>query len=148
MKKDCYEPIVFASHSNVKALCDVQRNLTDEQIKAIKELSGTIGITSIKRFCIKDIDVNDPNTNFVQSYINHINYIRDLLGNVDNITVSTDDMRYYYIEPEYYQHANIFKHDNIKTPLTIALKNNGYTEEEINQILQTNFKHKILKKII
>lgn len=57
-------------------------------------------------------------------------------------------MRYYYIEPEYYQHANIFKHDNIKMPLTIALKNNGYTEEEINQILQTNFKHKILKKII
>lgn len=148
MKKDSYEPIVFASHSNVKALCDVQRNLTDEQIKAIKELNGTIGVTSIKRFCIKDVDVNEPNTNFVQSYINHINYIKDLLGNVDNITVSTDDMRYYYIEPEYYQHANIFKHDNIKTPLTIALKNNGYTEEEINQILQTNFKHKILKKII
>lgn len=148
MKKDGYEPIVFASHSNAKTLCDVPRNLTDEQIKAIKELNGTIGVTSIKRFCIKDANVNDPNTNFIQSYTDHINYIRDLLGNVNNITVATDDMKYYYIEPEYYQHANIFEHDNIKSPLTHALKNNGYTEQEIKKILKTNFEDKILNKVI
>lgn len=56
-------------------------------------------------------------------------------------------MKYYYIEPEYYQNANIFSHDNIKKPLTIALKNNNYTEKEINQILNTNFKEKILKAL-
>lgn len=148
MKNEGYNPIVFASHSNAKTLCNVPRNLTDEQIKAIKELNGTIGITSIKRFCVKNIDINNPNIDYVQSYINHINYIRNLLGNVDNITVSTDDMHYYYIELEYYQHANIFKHNNIKTPLTIALQNNGYQEDEIKQILKTNFKNKILKKIL
>ena len=148
MKKQEYSPIAFASHSNVKALCDVKRNLTDEQILVIKELNGTIGITSIKRFCIKNVDVNDKNIDFVQKYIDHINYLKNLLGNVDNITVATDDMRYYYIEPEYYQNANIFNHDNVQTPLTIALKNNGYTEEEINKILNTNFKEKILKKVL
>lgn len=57
-------------------------------------------------------------------------------------------MSYYYIEPEYYQNANTFKQDNIKTPLTIALKNNGYKEEEINKILSTNFKEKILNKVL
>ena len=147
MKNQGYNPIVFASHSNVKTLCNIKRNLTDEQILAIKNLNGIIGITSIKRFCIKDVDVNDKNIDFVQKYIDHINYLKNLLGNVDNISVATDDMKYYYIEPEYYQNANIFSHDNIKKPLTIALKNNNYTEKEINQILNTNFKEKILKAL-
>lgn len=148
MKSQGYDPIVFASHSNIKALCDVKRNLTDEQIKAIKDLNGTVGITSIKRFCKKNVDVNDPNINFVQRYIDHINYLKNLLGDTNNIAVATDDMRYYYIEPEYYQHANVFDHDNIKEPLTIALINNGYTEDEINQILKTNFQEKVLKKVL
>ena len=35
---------VIASHSNCRALCDVSRNLTDDQIKALGERGGVIGI--------------------------------------------------------------------------------------------------------
>jgi membrane dipeptidase len=41
---------VIASHSNCRALTDHPRNLTDEQIKAVADTGGVIGINSINRF--------------------------------------------------------------------------------------------------
>lgn len=147
MKKEGKEPIVFASHSNAKSICNVPRNLTDEQILAIKELGGTIGVVSIKRFCIDIIDVCNPNIDYEQKYIDHINYIKNLLGGVENITVATDDMKYYFIEPEYYQNANIFNHYEVKEKLKRALLKNNYQQAEIKKILEENFKEKILNRI-
>ena len=140
-------PIVFASHSNAKAICNVPRNLSDEQILAIKELGGVIGIVSIKRFCTNTKDVCNSNIDWEQKYINHINYIRDLLGGIENISVATDDMKYYYIEQEYYQNANIYEHYNVKSKLSKALEKNKYSKNEIEKILDMNFKEKILKRL-
>lgn len=39
------EAPVFASHSSVRAICNVKRNLTDEMIKALAEKGGVIQIT-------------------------------------------------------------------------------------------------------
>lgn len=41
---------VIASHSNCRALADHPRNLTDEQIRAVADTGGVIGINSINRF--------------------------------------------------------------------------------------------------
>ncbi len=41
---------IIASHSNCRALCDHPRNLTDDQIKAVADTGGFIGINSINRF--------------------------------------------------------------------------------------------------
>ncbi|HSB68986.1 MAG TPA: dipeptidase [Candidatus Methylomirabilis sp.] len=41
---------VIASHSNCRALADHPRNLTDDQIKAVADSGGVIGINSIARF--------------------------------------------------------------------------------------------------
>lgn len=147
MKKEGKDPIVFASHSNVKAICNVPRNLTDEQILAIRDLGGVVGVVSIKKFCIDTNDVCNKNIDFEQKYINNINYIRDLLGGVDNIAVATDDMRYYYIEPEYYQNANIYLHSEVKQKLKNALIKNNYTCHEVKQILSINFEEKILSRL-
>lgn len=147
MKKEGKEPIVFASHSNAKAICNVPRNLTDKQILKIKELGGIIGVVSIKKFCVDTEDVCNPNIDYEQKYIDHINYIKDLLGGVENIAVSTDDMRYYYIEPDYYQNLNIYPHDKVNKCLKRALIKNGYNEYEIKRILKDNFKEKILKRL-
>ncbi len=46
-------PIVFASHSNVKAICNHARNLTDKQIMKIKELDGVIGVVRSKAILYK-----------------------------------------------------------------------------------------------
>ena len=33
---------IIASHSNCRSLCDVPRNLTDEQLRAIRDLDGVV----------------------------------------------------------------------------------------------------------
>lgn len=146
-KEEGKDPIVFASHSNAKSICNVPRNLSDEQLLAIKELGGVIGIVSIKRFCIDTVDVGNVNIDFEQKYIDNMNYVRKLLGGIENIAVATDDMRYYYIEPEYYQNANIYQHYDVKERLSEALKRNHYSNREIEKILNLNFKEKILKRM-
>ena len=121
--------------------------MTDEQILAIKELEGVIGVVSIKSFCIDTKEICNTKIDFEQKYIDHINYIRDLLGEVDNISVATDDMRYYYIEPEYYQNLNIYMQYEIKEKLEKTLLKNNYGKNEVEQILFRNFKEKILKRL-
>ncbi len=147
LRNEGSSPIVFASHSNSKTLCNVPRNLSDKQILAIKDLDGIIGVVSIKTFCIDTQNVCDPKIDYEQKYIDHINYIRALLGGVQNIAVATDDLSYYYIEPEYYQNANVFSYASVKDRLKKALQRNQYTENEIHQILEENFKNKILKRL-
>jgi len=127
------KPKVLASHSNCKAICNVPRNLTDEQIKAIAELNGIMGIVGVKTFCSKN-----NNDNFKQKYIQHINHVRNLLGSVNNIAVSTDDITYYKIEPEYYQNINIFKQKEIDRKITELLEKYNFSNEEIKKIRYLN----------
>lgn len=43
------EPIA-ATHSNSRALCDVPRNLTDEQLRAIRDTGGVVGLNAFHSF--------------------------------------------------------------------------------------------------
>ena len=45
---------VMASHSNCRALCDVRRNLTDEQLRAIRDRGGVVGLNSYHGFVHAD----------------------------------------------------------------------------------------------
>lgn len=150
LKEKGKEPIVFASHSNCKAICDVKRNLSDDQILEIKRLNGVIGVVGIKKFCkiLSESWTDEQETKkYRLAYAQHINHIRNLLGDVENIAVSTDDMSYYKIEPEYYQNANIFRQKEVKNGIKKLLLNDGYSKEEINSILYKNFENKILQFI-
>ena len=118
LKQSGLDPIVFASHSNAKMYCNVPRNLSNRQLLEIKKLDGIIGIVSIKDFCSRY-----NNINYELAYINHINYLRRLFGDVNNIAVSTDDMSYYKIQPEIYQNMNIFKQEEVKNKIEKSLKN-------------------------
>jgi len=126
---------VIASHSNVKAICDVPRNLTDEQLLQIKNLNGIVGIVEIKNFCRNSENLRE---NFEQDYIKHINYVRDLFGGVDNIGIATDDMSYYKINKRYYKNLNIYKIEKVATRIRKLLLENGYSEEEMEKIMKEN----------
>lgn len=141
LKKERLNPILFASHSNCKTICNTPRNLTDNQVKEIASLGGVIGIVGIKQFCSLKGD------NYKKKYIEHINHVKNLLGGVENICVSTDNMEYYKIEPEKYKTMNIFKQSSVKKEITELLMQNKYTEEEVEKILCKNFKAKILQRL-
>lgn len=141
LKKEGLNPIVFASHSNCKTICNTPRNLTDNQIKEIANLGGVIGIVGIKQFC------SLKGNNYKEKYVEHINYVKKLLGGVDNICVSTDNMEYYKIEPERYKKMNVFNQTRVKQEIQELLIQNKYTKEEIEKILYENFQTKILQRL-
>lgn len=145
LKRKGKQPIVFASHSNIKKLCNVPRNLSNNQIKEIVKLEGIIGIVSVKQFCIKENSFNNNKKKYDKAYVEHIKYLKNLLGGVDNIAISTDDMTYY--ETEYYKNFNVFKQENIKKELESLLLKNGFTRNESEKIMYKNFEEKILDKL-
>ena len=75
-------PIV-CSHSNCKALCDVPRNLTDAQLKALAQAGGVAQITLYHGFLRKEgeADIRDAMT--------HLNHAIDVMG-IDHVGLGTD----------------------------------------------------------
>ena len=66
------QPII-ASHSNAFALCPDERNLKDEQIKAIAARGGLIGLNAFHGF----VDKKNPT---LERFVDHAAYISDLVG--------------------------------------------------------------------
>ncbi|MCX6703754.1 MAG: membrane dipeptidase [Candidatus Zambryskibacteria bacterium] len=60
---------IFVSHGNAHALCKNVRNYTDEQIKAIGESGGVIGVFFSKKFVSAD---KKPTIDDVLKHVNHI----------------------------------------------------------------------------
>lgn len=85
--KHATKPFI-ASHSNAKALCDVPRNLTDDQILAIKASDGLIGMNAFREF----IDP-DESRQTLERFVDHIDYIVNLAG-VDHVGLGFDFVDY------------------------------------------------------
>ena len=81
LKEIGHSPIIHASHSNSKTVYNVPRNLTDEQIKVIvEEFDGTIGIVEYTQFCTNKKGLFEKT--YEKYYLEHINYIGNLLGGI------------------------------------------------------------------
>ena len=76
---------VIASHSNVRALCDHPRNLTDAQMEAIAMRGGVIGVTFVDAF----LNVKNPSRASLDDVINHIEYMLRRVG-PDAVAIGSD----------------------------------------------------------
>ena len=77
------QPIV-CSHSNCKALCDVPRNLTDDQLRALAAKGGVAHITLYHGFLR-----NDEQEATVLDAIAHLEHAIDIMG-VEHVGIGTD----------------------------------------------------------
>ena len=120
-----------ASHSNCRALCDVFRNLTDDQIRAVIEKKGFIGINFYNAFLVKD----RPAT--LEDVFVHIDYIAQM-GGIDVIGFGSD---FDGIDewPEGLAHPGEFEN------LINLLRGHGYAEKDIEAIAGGNL-WRLLKK--
>ena len=75
-------PIV-CSHSNCKALCDVPRNLTDAQLKALAQVGGVAQITLYHGFLCKEGEAD------IRDAMAHLNHAIDVMG-IDHVGLGTD----------------------------------------------------------
>ena len=79
-------PLV-ATHSNAHAICTVPRNLTDDQLRAIRESGGLVGI-SLSVSELRPDGHNDPATPLAV-VLRHLDHLLDFLG-PDGVAIGSD----------------------------------------------------------
>lgn len=79
-----YDGDLYVSHSNCDALCQHPRNLTDEQIKAVAERNGVVGLNTFKGYVN-----NKPMESTLGDLLDHAMHMYDLVG-PEHIAIGAD----------------------------------------------------------
>ncbi len=143
-------PVLY-THSNARALNPGHpRCKTDEAIRRMAETGGVMGITGVRNF------VSDREPTTIESYLDHFDHVRDLVG-VEHLGIGSDidlhgydDMpadQYAALKANYkgsYAFRDKIDIDEISHPkrmfdVTDGLIRRGYTDEHIRGILGVNF---------
>ncbi len=133
------QPIIV-SHANIRNICFHPRNLTDEQLLAIKATNGVIGLTNVANFIAKE---REDHT--VKNLAKHIDYAIKLLG-VDHVGLGFDIC--YYLGERFNNTLVKDFEDISKTKNLIKeLKSLGYNEEDLDKIKYKNFL-RVVKEVL
>lgn len=129
---------IIASHSNARALCDVPRNLTDDQIKMIGNRNGLVGINAFHQF----VDIN-PEHRTVDRLIDHLEHIVNLIG-IEKVALGFDFFEYLPSDTtgSFASDAKVTKglEDFSKTAnLVNKLKKRGFSDADLQKIAHQNF---------
>ena len=124
---------VFASHSSVRALCDHDRNLTDEQLRALAKNGGVIHICIYGGYLSKD----EKNAS-LDDVINHIDHAVKVAG-IDHVGIGSD----------FDGGGGVLgcTGDNDMINITVKLIERGYSEEDIRKIWGGNF-FRVLNQVL
>lgn len=127
---DVYEnttkPFV-ASHSNSRTVCNVARNLSDDMIVKLASRGGVMGINFCGDFLKETKDGDAAST--IESIIEHIDYIKELVG-IDYIGLGSDF--------DGIDSTLEIKNVSYMPTLEKALEEHGYSKEEIEKIFYKN----------
>lgn len=117
---------IISSHTGVRALCDIPRNLDDNQLREIVRRNGVVGIFYLPEFVVKGKKVVS-----IEDAVNHIQYVADKFG-VDYVGLGSDF--------DGYAGTCTGLEDVSKLPnITASLVRRGFNKTEITKILGGNF---------
>jgi membrane dipeptidase len=109
---------VVSSHGGVQAMCKVNRNLTDQEVKGVARTGGVVGI-GYWDGAVCDISP--------RSIARSIRYVRDLVG-IDHVALGSD-----------YDGATTVRFDTSGlAQLTQALLDEGFTPDEVRAVMGGN----------
>jgi membrane dipeptidase len=152
------DPIAF-THTCCRAVYKHDRGKTDEQLQAIVEKGGYIGIVNVPFFI-----THDPNPT-LNHMIDHIDHLVDLVG-VDYVGIGTDwpttapkqykdlfneEVRKIGFRPEHRVDAHAvtegFERQDKWSNITEALVGRGYSDQEVKKIIGGNFL-RLFRKVV
>lgn len=116
---------IIASHSSSRALYDHDRNLTDDQLRAIAKNGGVAQACIVNEFLRKD-----KKKACLDDFINHLCHMIEVAG-IDHVGIGTD-----------FDGGGGVKGcrgDNDLIRITVKLLEKGYSEEDIAKIWGKNF---------
>lgn len=129
----------IASHSNVRRLCGVARNLTDDQIKEIGKSGGLIGVNAFNEF----IDPALPRRT-VARLVEHMAAIADSIG-VEHLGLGFDFMEYFgqnlkdWVAKEEFRLTEGLTSIADAENLLCEMRRQGFGPEDIENVCWKNF---------
>ena len=142
---------VIVSHTNARKYYDIERNISDGQIKMIGERRGVIGVNSVLVSPRKEEATLD-------GYVDHIEHIIGLIG-IDSVGIGFDFFEFIYgqwseaakqelaaklTKPHFLPDLRNHSHARNLTRKLIA---RGFSDEQIEKILYGNWM-RILKELL
>lgn len=131
---------IIYSHGCLKKFCGHVRNVTDEQMLALKKVDGLLGLTLANNFVNSDKSKQD-----LEHFLDHVDEAVKVMS-IDNVCFGFDFMDY----------LSEFPNSNIKDVASAidaykiidGLKSRGYNDEEIEKICYKNFYDRYKDKIM
>jgi membrane dipeptidase len=122
------EQPVIASHSCCTALCDHPRNLTDEQIRALAQQGGVMGITFVPYFVDPNWKPADwPAVPSLEQLLDHVDHAVGV-GGIDHVGIGSD-----------FDGGGTLVRDAAEYPrITAGLLGRGYAPADARKILGEN----------
>ena len=134
---------LIVSHSNARHYYDIERNLSDAQIRMIGQRGGVIGVNSILVSPGKEESTLDR-------YVDHFEYIAGLIG-IDGVGIGFDFFEFIY--RQWTEESRRQLSQKLRTPhfipdlsdhsharnLTRKLIERGFSDEDIEKILFRNW---------
>jgi membrane dipeptidase len=134
---------VIVSHTNSRRYYDIERNISDAQVRMIGERGGVIGVNSVLVSPKKEEAT-------VDRYVDHIQHIIDLIG-IDGVAIGFDFFEFIYRQwPEDRQQTlrsklaqphfppGLVNHSHARN-LTRRLIERDFSDEQIEKILFRNW---------
>lgn len=129
---------VMATHSNAFSLCPVPRNLKDDQMRAIAQSGGLIGVSALPQI----VDRENPT---IEKVVEHISYVAKVVG-VEHLCLGFDFFDYLIKDDSLnnvvQKQRQMTKglEDTTKVPALVdLLAKSGFVKEEIEKISYLNF---------
>ncbi|MBI9043531.1 MAG: membrane dipeptidase [Anaerolineaceae bacterium] len=134
---DCFKGRILASHSNARTLVPGQRQLADDQLKAIIDRQGVIGVCPDVWMLEENWNIGvgtNENVN-LNTLVDHIDHICQIAGNSAHVGLGTDlDGGYGYQQCPNDLNTIV---DLQKIPALLTAR--GHSQEDLTNIMYRNY---------